>query len=552
MRLLLYIVAMCSALLVGCTTNEHTAALIRHAEDIAADHPDSALMIMRSVNPRTVHGKHDRAHYQLVYSESLYYNAIDSDNDSLTRSMAKYYLYDDNHAERARAMYQHALVRVNAKNNAEAMYYLIEAEKSLAYVDNPRLAGVVHRAKGEIYGEECLFARAINELEVAIDYFEQKDLYDHIAYSVFYIGDYAMYNRQYDYALEQLSSARDYAIARNNQSLLNYVLLDFTYIYINTKKYVDGAELIDKIEEEYLESPAKALYYSLRSVVASYNRDYERANEFIEKCSQCGGIVTYLKYAKAKQAEFRGDYKSAHLINCEMIREQDELVLRSLNSPLFDLEVECIERDLEKLKQDSFYSRIIYTSIAIIILLFVSIIVLFLYYRIKQYRRDIDTYINTINELELMRRENQPSVQFSETIESLYKENLDEINQLCEIYYTHSDTPRQAVKVFEHVRKIIETLKSDTDKISKLECAVNASMNNAMLNLREQCPTLTEREYRISLYTFAGFSNRAICLLVGCKSETLPKIKYKIREQIKNSGLPDAEKYILYLSNKKR
>jgi hypothetical protein len=151
-----------------------------------------------------------------------------------------------------------------------------------------------------------------------------------------------------------------------------------------------------------------------------------------------------------------------------------------------------------------------------------------------------------------MRRENQPSVQFSETIESLYKENLDEINQLCEIYYTHSDTPRQAVKVFEHVRKIIETLKSDTDKISKLECAVNASMNNAMLNLREQCPTLTEREYRISLYTFAGFSNRAICLLVGCKSETLPKIKYKIREQIKNSGLPDAEKYILYLSNKKR
>ena len=173
MRLLLHIAVLCSVVFVGCTTDKRTAALIRHAEDIAADHPDSALMIMRSVNPRTVHGKHDRAHYQLVYSESLYNNIIDSDNDSLTRSMAKYYLYDDNHAERARAMYQHALVRVNAKNNAEAMYYLIEAEKSLAYVNNPRLAGVVHRAKGEIYGEECLYARAINELEVAIDRMEQ-------------------------------------------------------------------------------------------------------------------------------------------------------------------------------------------------------------------------------------------------------------------------------------------------------------------------------------------------------------------------------------------
>lgn len=552
MRLLLHIAVLCSIVFVGCTTDKRTAALIRHAEDIAIEHPDSALRVIRSIDPRALRGDHDIAHYQLVYSESLYYNIIDSDNDSLTRPMAEYYLYDDNHAERARAMYQHAIVRVNAKNNAEAMYYLNEAEKSLEHTDNPRLAGIVHRQKGEIYGEECLFARAIKELEIAIDYFEQENLNEYIAYSMFSIGDYALHNRQYDYALEHLSNARDYAIAHNNQNLLNYVLLDYAYIYVDLNEYDKCAFVIEDVKEEYLQTRARALYFSLKSVVASYKHDFTSASEFIEKCSQCNGEVdAYVKYAQAKQAELNRDYKSAHLINCEIIKEQDKLVLRSLNSPLFDLEVEFIERDLDKLKQENLYNRAIYISIVVITILIVTIIVLFLYFRIKQYRRDINTYINTISELELIRRENQPSVQFSETIESLYKENLDEINQLCEIYYTHIDTPRQAVKVFEHVHKIIETLKSDTDKISKLESAVNASINNAMMKLREHCQTLTEREFRITLYTLAGFSNRAICLLVGCKSETLPKIKYKIREQIKNSNLPDAEMFISYLSNKK-
>ena len=62
---------------------------------------------------------------------------------------------------------------------------------------------------------------------------------------------------------------------------------------------------------------------------------------------------------------------------------------------------------------------------------------------------------------------------------------------------------------------------------------------------------LCERDIRIALYTYAGFSNRAISLLVGCNSETLPKLKYSIREQIKRSQASDIEVLTTPLYNKK-
>ena len=87
--------------MVGCTTDPHVAEQISHAESICVDMPDSALKIIRSISPSSIHNQHDKAHYRLVYSEALYYNRIDSDNDSITRPMIEYYRTSDNHTERA-------------------------------------------------------------------------------------------------------------------------------------------------------------------------------------------------------------------------------------------------------------------------------------------------------------------------------------------------------------------------------------------------------------------------------------------------------------------
>ena len=67
MKLLHYIPLLCSAVLVlSCSTDKHTVELIDRAERIVVEHPDSALTIMQSIDPSTIHGDEDMARYRLV------------------------------------------------------------------------------------------------------------------------------------------------------------------------------------------------------------------------------------------------------------------------------------------------------------------------------------------------------------------------------------------------------------------------------------------------------------------------------------------------------
>lgn len=537
-------------LFVGCSTDERTAELIERAERIAEEHPDSALTIMRSIDTETIHGDRDMAHYRLVYSEVLYYNLIDSDNDSLTRPMVDYYRYDDNHDERARAMYQHALVKFNNGENAEAMHSLLEAEKSLEHISNPRLAGLVHRSKGEIYGMEYLFGYAIEELQTAVECFEEAELKDHVAYSTYQIGNIALRNRDYDFAKEQLVIAKEHAIESNNNLLLNYVLLDFAYSYAGLEQYEECAEVLSQID--YVSEEDKLLYYCFMSIVAAYRGDYELAESYIEECKKYNGENgSMVLFAQAKLAQFQGDYETTLHKIAEIRAEEDELVIRTLNNPLLDLQVQSIEDDLEQTIKDNRHNRVVIIAISVIIIFIVLIVALVLYYRNRQYRKDVDAYISIISEFELTSGNSCDSALPSETINELYRDSIDEINKLCEVYYIHYDSPRKAIKVFEQVKTIFEGMKTDSVRLAKLEAMANFTIDNVMVKLRELCPDLTEREYRIVLYSFVGFSNRAICILEECNVETLPKIKYRIREQIKRAQSPEIEPLIKYLSNKR-
>ena len=142
-------------LLVGCSTDKQTMQLIEQAESVMIEHPDSALNIVRSIDVETIRGEEDMAHYRLAMAEAMYHNDIDEGLDSLTTLFYDYYLTSDDHAKRARALYQHALVLMYDGEKAKSMYSLIEAEKSLVDSRDHRLIGNVYLLKGEVFGYYC-------------------------------------------------------------------------------------------------------------------------------------------------------------------------------------------------------------------------------------------------------------------------------------------------------------------------------------------------------------------------------------------------------------
>ena len=186
----------------------------------------------------------------------------------------------------------------------------------------------------------------------------------------------------------------------------------------------------------------------------------------------------------------------------------------------------------------------IYISLTIIIIVVVANLRL----RMAQKDRDIANYVAMIDELQLTR--NDISQPMADAVDRLYNDRLKDLNRLCETFYEHSDTSRQVSKVFEEVRLTIESIKSDEARIAELERMVDSCRNNLMAKLREQCPKLNEKELRVALYSYAGFSSRAISIFVDSNPVALSKIKYRMKTKIKECGGPDAEMLIQNLTDR--
>ena len=168
--------------------------------------------------------------------------------------------------------------------------------------------------------------------------------------------------------------------------------------------------------------------------------------------------------------------------------------------------------------------------------------------RIRQKNEDIAQYIATIRELQLADR--SVPEQMTSSVNTLYRDRFSELNHLCDIYYDHDGTARQKTLVFDRLRDTIEEIKHDSRRLGQLEDAVNLYRNNIYARMREQVTKLNERDLRVALYVFAGFSNRAIAIFIDSDPTNVSKVRYNIKQKIKNSNAEDGDMLIQALSEK--
>ena len=71
-----------------------------------------------------------------------------------------------------------------------------------------------------------------------------------------------------------------------------------------------------------------------------------------------------------------------------------------------------------------------------------------------------------------------------------------------------------------------------------------------MARLRRDLPRLSERDMRVALYVFAGFSNRAIAIFIDSDPVSVSKMRYNIKQKIKSANVEDGEMLIAALSEK--
>ena len=541
-----WLVAMvaCMFVAVGCATDKRSAELIAYAEEIAMELPDSALRVVQSIDPESVRGRHDRAHYKLVVAEAHYYNRLAVDRDTIAQPLFDYYIGSDNHAERARALYQHALVMQAEGENARAMFSLMEAEKSLEHLDNPRLSGLVHRTKGHIYGAECLHKNALEEYQKSKEHFDKAELSFHSAYALYNIATAYSDLRDYDNAIKYLLKSEE-QFSENGYGLYQFeTQIELCYNYLQIDDFNSCANVFARIDKSAKIGYSYCDYYCIYAILSAHSGNFDDAKTYISK-AKTEQIINpmQLAYSEYKIMKICGNDSDALTMYREMIAEQDKFVFNAINNSLLQSQVDLLSGQVASAKEIQQKTRLINYLLTI---LSVGIVLIFIYYirnRQRKHQAEIEQYISTIKELQMTTKD-LPS-QMNDSIDKLFKSRFKELNDLYDIYYDSAGSTRQMKIVFEQINNTINSIKCDKKRLAELEKIVNEYRGNMMSKLLDLCPNLSERQQKIVLFSYAGFSLRAIALFMDSNPTQISKDKYKIKGIIKSCGdTKDSELFI--------
>ena len=548
----LWLVA-CMALMVACSSREALRSMER-AEQLLEDAPEEALRVMEGVDGEALRTEEDRARYALLYSEACYYSYIDVDVDTLTQPMMRYYLESDDHNQRARAMFQHAVVAYNGGELAEAIVALTEAEESLAKRANRKLEGAVQRLKGNIYSEGCLYLNAYDAYVAAREIYAELGLEEHVQFLDYDIGGTLIQLRRMEEAKSTLERVLDYAIGVEDANLVCAVAHELLDLSIYLDDYDMCREYVELFEREGVLLYGEPHFVCAKAMLVAHDGGLEEALALVDEAEAMEDDLEWADVEYARYIIHRnvGDGEGALYWQEQSVNAQDEMLLQVIEQPVLNVEVEKLRSDLDAELRERELVRernaMIYVVVAVVVMAVVVALGLYARYRIRRKDSEIASYIETIESLrtdiERIPRD------MASSITALYRDRFSELNELCDIYYDHSGSSRHKSLVFNKVLETIETIKGDSSRIDELGAMVDNYRDNALQRLKSVLPRISERDYRVALYAFAGFSNRAIALFIDSDPVAVSKIKYNIKSKLKGVEAADCEQLIALLSDK--
>ena len=534
-----------SLLAIGCTTNRQDLEKIRHAEEITIEKPDSALCIMRSINADDIHGSRNKAYYQLIFCESLYYNYSEGNNDSMTRSMVDYYINSNRHDERARAMFQHAQVKKNNGENSDAMFFLMEAEKSLQQASNPRLEGLTHRAKAEIYSAEYLFNNALNEYLKAKECFEEAGTDYHESHSDYDIGRIYLSLQEFDKAEEHLYRALDFAANSDIEELTSEILYNLLDTYCSLSEYEKLVQVIDNYDE-HLEN-GHDNYFRYMAIYNAYNGNREEAISNLASAKESGCEIILLEHTSYIVYSILRDNEKAlyYLESC--IKRQNGQILHSLNAPILNMQLELEIEEKMELEIRSRYLKLLF---ALIIIIVVVILTSFTYIKMIRKKAEIEllkSHIeNILTDLESETNKVKSLTEIASSHECMVatmrknitehiRKELRRINDLLDAYYSDVTKVVKHNQIAAELDRYVRDFADSPNGYQAVEQYVNDFYDGIMIKLRGELPTLKEEEYRLLCLIYGDFSSNAICMFMGYDKNKLYKHKSKLKALLVSS-----------------
>ena len=593
MKHILHIVFLSALIgLVACGDKQVVTDVLNRAETLMDEHPDSSLVLLRTLTFDDFRKESNRARYALLHSQALDKNYIDVTSDSLISVAVDYYKDKDDVRSKFLSYYYMGRVHANGGNSLKAMLSFTKAEQLEGEIQDSLALGLLYSQLGDLYREYYDFPKSLDAYEKAEVCYGQISKERHRLYAMldqaYVIRDMGKIAE----AFQMFQEVRLNSEQANDNALIRNVLGSLFMLCVQESQMEEAQLLYNDLYDKYgFKHKTSAFWGSVSRFFSSQNNEskafYALEQGWSLTRTPNDSAILYRDAAKV-YAHFKQPEKAYHCV-VKATTLQNRLVQESLQQPVLSLRNEYLSGELknqtEKLRLEKYLrmvSIILVVVIAIIVVYFLHRMIRKLYLKklrqrnavytmelkrlkniildkehhvlaqVEQLNKAMVLHENTRQKLESLKEEiMQKDESFHQYVEEVDKIQEQQrirqkeladlsaellvnrtklINALLDCIYTDADN-KDAVfqKLTLFAEQLMKEYKSEKRTYLDLERVVNECYDGIMLRIRAEVQLPDEASYRQVCYHLAGFSVKVIALMMG---DTPNKI-YKRRDRIR-------------------
>lgn len=561
--LLLAVAVLMSGMILSCRgTTTETDIQLATAESLMDKQPDSAKSILRQIDTKDIRNERQHALHSLL---TVYTKVKSRENlvgDSLIDTVVNYYDNSGDEYHKSLAQYCKGYELYQAKDYANSLIILLEAYENALKCGDSFRAGKTAILISAVYHATYNPEIGLKYAQMSYDHFVEAGDKTETNYGLMNLARFHHSLGNHEKTVELAPIAAEKGKESGDMELRASALQYLGNTYVHMERYKDACDVFNLMTKEgIMNSYDSCLYIYAQVRLGNLNkaRDMIRAISLPDSCFQ-------LTLPKSRYYLAVGDTGNAYRYLDIFLECQSELFTDKYDDGILT-SVENFREIKKKLHEAQLRSeRTIKWTIIIVGSIIVILTILFLRWRNKLQMKIKDAELEAnmeriqsltaavteseykalklTEELDDNRRrlqnvptENDSATTMQGIIANLFKNQWKTLNILCNEYFEKGDTALRST-ILNEVEKEIKQV-SGRQGVRKIEEALDAHFNGIISRLREQLPKLTEKDITFLIFTYAGFSPRAICLFTGYTLKYYYKKRAVIKEKILSSEAPD-------------
>ena len=558
-----------SFLLVSCD-NRQTKSLLQDVETYIQERPDSALRVLRSVDPLMLNTKSLHARYSLLFAMALDKNYIDTTALSILEPTVAYYEKFGSPKDKMLSYYYLGRIYSNRKDYPNAVIYYLQALRESS-ADDYYHKGLAYEALANAYSASFNNEEELRNAILAHDCFDKiRD--KNLALSRYKIAQAYHNNEQFDLADSLYSSV--YSGLDSTSKLAFYAMED----QVSNDLQREGPDVERDIKlleyvAEHRGNLTLTSYYEYAYILLLIGEKVTAENILSQLSENEESVETMeIRY---RIAEYEENDEEALTLLKSMLSYQNDVVKKQLAQSVFKAQSDYYRLNAEVSEQKSTIANQRSVIILIAGLMMAGLLYIVFMKRKTALIREKDRLAQAVEESEKLletvrnraKQEKEERDKDIFDLKSLNERERDKIKELRDMYvslyqkrfyeigkyYDAASSHRlESIKekayhdVISSTQALFEEIASGSEGQKKFEARINAELDDIVSKIRSDFPKLKDDDIRFICYLIVGFDTSTISFLMDISKENVRVKKHRLREKLNGYSGPNETLYRLF------